>query len=187
MPTLHYQAGRARALTKIGVSVNALMSPLLGGSLFGSAAGALTAPEGHRGEGALQGGLYGGLGAAGGSLLGGAAGTFGKNRAAKRLSRVQDVSGKARQRALHRPESPMLGQYGAYNDSWRAKTLKRLEEAAQKDLVAKQQGSAQLQRGAAMLGGVLGAGTGTALTERNVSMSDVQDPYGYRYGYPPNR
>ena len=165
-----------------------LATPALGGAVLGGTAGAIAADEGQRTRGALYGAGLGAVGAAGGTLAG----------KAYNASQIAKPTG-AYEAALRKAIAPAAGE-AAHDVDPALLQLARGDKA--RDFAASPEGSKLWdavksmqeeapthERGAGMLGGVLGTGAGMALTppgqrpapSKPEAMSYFEDPYQYQF------
>jgi len=203
MSAWNYAAGALRARQRLGVkhgsavpsptalreALHGLATPAISGAALGGIAGAMTADEGHGGQGALLGAGLGALGAAGGTLAG---------RATNK--RLQSGAANEYAQALHEAYAPVHGKvapaltdidHAVFNSSPKGSALMAAVNKAHSD-------APMHEHGFGALGGVLGTGAAMTATPKNDSprgglqyapqfqqapqrVSQYEDPYGYGY------
>lgn len=178
-----YTTGKLHAFKRIGLHklANAMLKelavPTLAGGTLGGIGGAVAGGEGNRMQGALLGAGLGAGGAAVGKGLGRLANKYEMSSAAKGLDEAYTTLGKTRRDALRGSMS------GEAADAARATAKSGVGTATEhlqgvKDRLV----TGDLERGATMLGGVAGAGTGMGLIagkESPPTKAPMPNPYGY--------
>lgn len=155
----------------IGGALGGSISGGLVGAPLGALAGAITAPEGQRGEGALQGAGYGALGGAGAGLLGGVPlGAMGARRSEKAFA---DIDKKLL-------ELERLERAGEHVDP---REFKNLEQEAFNEAFGGTPSNAEQALGAATSGGILGGGIGGGMyAGQGIKEEQKKASYPYALG-----